>query len=285
MEFKQAAAGIEVIANFAPARDIFWLAAFFLGAGFGCILNRFRKKAKTRFRNWTVTIGYCFFSMAVAALTAAAILSNWMIYRETALYLPAVIFTVIVIIAFRFPRAAGFPLFIISGLLAVMIGYVSLHIPAIDNTGGEPRTYSSKPAASAAGLGRINVVREGDGIVYIRELLQRGDIISFPAGENDSVLEFRAVCFDCPKTIPLIGGVKRGVITGINKGDELLYEKKFIWEGFRRLFSAPDANNKAAGFRQGLFTAWESTGKLDVSELQPGTGVTVLFDGSGLVFR
>jgi len=278
MEFEQTAAGLKAIVNFAPARDIFWLAALFLGAGVGCILNRFRKKATTRFRNWTITIGYCFFSMAVVALTAAAILSNWMIFKVTDLYLPMGIFAVIVIVGFRFPRAAGFPLFIISGLLAVMMGYVSLHIPAIDNTGG------------------INVVREGDSVVYIRELCQNtgnsssrptmpGTSISFPAGEKDPVLEFRAVCFDCSKTIPFMGGVKRGVITGILKGNEFLYEKKFLWNGFRRLLADPAVNDKTAGRRESLFAFWESEGKLNVSELKSGTGVTVLFDGSGLAFR
>ena len=262
--------------HFASARDFFYLAALFLGAGAGCIANRFRRKASARFRNSTVTAGFCFFSGTVAALTIAAILSNWQILKETALYLPVGIMALIVFFAFRFPRAVGFPLFLVSGVLAVVIGYASISYPVIDSTG----------------LAQLS--RDRSGVILIRpDPLRKNKVtspaagsarsISFQAAGNDTVLEFRAFCFYCSKVIPLMGGASRGKITEIRSNGELLYaDHRRSWGIFSGPYTANDYPPESSGR---LFSFWEAAAKLEAGDILPGTGLTVLLDGPALAFR
>ena len=265
--------------QFAPARDFFYLAALFLGAGFGCILNCFRRKATTRFRNLTITAGFCFFSGMVAALTAAVILSYWMIVKETALYIPLGILAAVLMVAFRFPRAVGFPLFIISGVFAVALGFTCLSFPAMD------------------GLNRVLVTRDGNNVLHIRPIIQKGNdasspeadstiLVSLKTFEEDSVIEFRARCLTFTKHFPLVGGVNRGVFTEIVFNNEVIYtDSRPGWKIFTNLYSQSESKGNLPDFFDSFFSFWEIGKDLDLRELNPGMGMTVFFDGVTLTFR
>lgn len=256
--------------HFAPARDFLYLAAMLLGAGVGCILNRFRRGSTPRFRNLTVTAGICFFSAALAALTASSIYSNWMIFTETTLYLPLGILALIPALVFRFPRTVGFPLFLVSSVFVVWMGYVYLRFPVIDSTGWG------------------KVIRTGDGSVQISlpSIPEQELNASFslqPTGE-DTALEFRALRISVSRIFPLVGGISRGVIMTIRKNDELLYINARLNRGvFPGLSFRPGAEPRE--IRGWFFSFQELLGKLDIKDLQPGVGRIVLFENSALAFR
>ena len=269
--------------QFAHARDFLYLTALFLGAGIGCILNRYRcsfnpAKNAVRFRNRTVTAGFCFFSFALAALTTAAIFSNWAIFTVNALYVPLGILTVIIVLAFRFPRAAGFPLVIVFGIFMVWMGYACLRFPVVDSTG-----YGQ-------------VVPERDGSIRLKFLspaearssdqIKSAASLSVKPGGKDDVLEFRARCITVSKNFPLAGGVSRGSITEIWDNNEYLYGSQR--QGRRQGQKIPGATvstklgTKAADW---FISFQEIPGKLAIGELSSGAVLTILVEGSTLTFR
>ena len=250
MEFEQ----------FAPARDFCYLAALLFGAGLGCILNRFRRAGSARFRNWTVTAAYCFFSGALAALTAAIIYSGGGIFTETSLYLPLFVITAVLALAVRFPRAAGFPLILVSGIFIVWMGYACLRFPVIND------------------FAQGRLLRDRSGLIHIRlqshpEKDPDTSLSYHPAGE-DAVLEFKAFSFSPAKVFPLAGGLNRGLIVEIRSGNERLYRDPRL-----------GANDRLAGVWQRFFSFQESLGSLETKTLLPGTSLVILFDGSALAFR
>ena len=255
------------IEQFAPARDFFYLTALLFGAGLGCILNRFRRRSTARFRDLTVAAGFCFFSGSLAALTAAIIYSNWMIFYETSLYLPLGIVAMLLVLAFRFPRAAGFPLILVSGIFVVWMGYACLRFPVIDGTA------------------RGSVMRDGNGLVHVRLVSSGADtLLSFqPSTESP---EFRALSFSFPKPFPLAGGVSRGLVAEIMNNNESLYTDprlgKFFFPG---QYPWPDADNHYRDVWERFFSFHETLTKLDTKTLVPGKSLTVLFEGRALTFR
>jgi len=267
-----------IFEQFARSRDFFYLAALFLGAGFGCILNRFRRETTARFRNLTVTIGLCFFSGTAGSLTAAIIFSNWMIFKETSLYLPMGILGVIIIMAFRFPRAVGFPIFIISGVIAVLIGFITLSFPAVENSG------------------RIMVSKDRNNLYCIQRGIEEEEAsfpepesdfsVSFQTAGEDVVLEFRAQCSAFPGIFPLVGGINRGIIAEVLRDNELLYaDSRSGWKVFSGSSSDSGIKEKILDMIKPFFDSWEIREKREVTELSPGTVLTVLFDGPSLAFR
>ena len=280
MDFEHFVPGNFAVGNFAPARDFFYLAALLLGAGIGCILNRFRRidshqttrrrEDAAHFRNLSVTAGLCLFSGALAALTAASVYSNWMIFEESALFLPLGITAAVMALAFRFPKAAGFPLILAAGVFVVWMGYI----------------WTCFPVADGSGYGRV--IRDGNGSVYIRLTSPGGaapdtSLSLQPAGEG-AILEFRALRISVSKYFPLVGGVSRGVVAAVKKNNELLYEdprlgQKFFGGIYLQSDTVPVENpGRVFSLQQGL-------GELKTNELPPGVSLTILFGESVLAFR
>lgn len=254
--------------HFALARDFFYLAALFFGAGLGCILSRFRRRSTTRFRDMTVTVGLCFFSGSLAVLTLAIIYSNWMIFKETRFFLPVGILVALSALAFRFPRATGFPLVFISGVFVVWMGYAYLRLPVIDGS-------------SSWG----ELTRDGNGLVHVRLVSPESDTFLSCQPETES-LEFRAFSFFFPGTFPLVGGAKRGIIREILGNSESLYVDPL----FDRVFSPgqypwPGANDKLKEAWERIFSFHETQERLETKAIPPGIGLKIFFEGSFLEFR
>jgi len=260
MDFKQ----------FALSRDLLYLAALLLGAGLGCMLNRFRRKASTRFRNSSVTAGLCLFSLAFSALIAACIISNWMIVKEASLYLPMGILSILLVLACRFPKAAGFPILIVSGLLLVWIAYACLRFPLFNS----------------AGEGYL--VRNGDGLVLFRLISPPGSdseqVFSFLPEDEGVVIEFHALNISISKEIPLIGGENRGIIAEITGGGEPIYtNSRFNKSVFP--FNYSQSGEHRIGAIDRLIFFGETLGKLVFSELLPGISHTIKVDETGFSFQ
>jgi hypothetical protein len=261
--------------NYAISRDLFYLAALFLGAGCGCFLNRFRIIAKTRFRILSVTAGLCFFSGAAAAFFISIILSNWKIFGETSLYLPMGILAVLVILVFRFPRAAGFPIFLLSCVFVVFIGYTGYRIPVIDN--------SSLLRLSRDGnnIVRISTVRSNE---TSSRRTNDDSFLSFQVRGEGSALEINSFSVVPSKVFPVFGGISRGLITEIRYNQTVIYANS---QSLQMFFSNPSAKEDSffRKFMELLLSPMEASGTLEMRKLPTGTHLTIFFEGGTPVFQ
>jgi len=255
----------------APARDYLYLFALLMGAGFGSILNRFRKHCSRSFRNWSITIALILFSGALAALSAAVIYSNGKILMETSLFPYLGILMALFLLSFRFPKAAGFPVIIISGVFIVWLSYGYLRFPPINDSG------------------RLRITRETSGLIHVIPAAAPAKapektlpVFSFQSSGNDQVLEFRAFSFSFLKALPVIGGVNRGDIAEIYSGDEIYYtDPRFGKKLFPGLYLGADAILASKRF----FSIEEIPAKLELRRLRSGEGLTVFLSETELTFR
>ena len=202
-----------------------------------------------------------------------------MIFMETELFPPLGVVALLIILVFRFPRAVGFPLFIISGIVAVTIGFICLSFPVIDNSG------------------HVLLNREGNGLIHIQPVphgnsgtssvkMESAHSVSFEAAGEDSVMEFRAQCFAFSKIVPLVGAVDRGLIAEILGDNKLLFaEPRTAWKKIVNFFSKTGSNEKTLNVKKTFLSLWDIRKNLELTELPAGTGLTVFFDGSALMFR
>jgi hypothetical protein len=253
--------------DYTAARDMFYLAALFAGAGIGCILNRFRIKSTLRFRNRTVTLALCLFSGMVAALAGALIYSKGLIVFEKPLYIPVLIAAVLLVLAVRFPRAAGFPLILISGCAVIWIGYSFLQFPLI----------------AAGGSFRVSIFNEGNGQYAARFASRRGvnpgqNLLIHESGEppEDRFLEFNLVRVSYAAPFPLIGGENRGIITEIRGENEVFFtDPRFAGSLLRGWYAGLQRLSGGSGGR--FFE--ESRKKVPVTDILPGMILELSFGG------
>jgi hypothetical protein len=130
------------------------------------------------------------------------------------LLLPAGAGIVVLALAFRFPRAAAFPLFLASGLFIVWLGYFFLRFPLIASEG-------TPLALVHQGLDRTISIR----FTYYTKY---GDETESLTIEDDGqVPEFSATLIHFDERYPLIGGEYRGGITRIRRLTEDYYAYTF----------------------------------------------------------
>jgi hypothetical protein len=163
MEFEQ----------FATARDFFYLASIFLGAALGFMLCHFRKRSPRRIRNRSLALAFCCLSAMTVSLAAAIIISQVQAFAEISVYLTGAVLAALLVIAVRFPRAAGFPLILLAGIAAVWVGFSFLRYPI------------ANPAAPVVSYAREGLSSDRE-VIYTR--------------------------LSVPRFYPLIGGETRGIL-------------------------------------------------------------------------
>jgi hypothetical protein len=250
--------------DYTAARDLFYLAVLFAGAGIGCVLNRFRAASTLRFRNRALTLALCLFSAMVAALAGALIYSKGLIVFEKPVYIPAAIALVLLILAVRFPRAAGFPLILVSGCLVIWIAYSFLQFSRLDT--GEPF--------------RVSVSSEGKGQYTARFASGRGNLeenlVIHLAGEEqsrDQVLDFCFTRLSYASHYPLIGGQNRGVVTEIRGEKAVFYADPRLTGSLLRGWYAWLQKSPLGGSESRRVLFEESREKIPVSDILPGTAL------------
>jgi hypothetical protein len=241
--------------HFAVSRDFFFLAWVFTGAALGCILSRFKGGTSTRFRNRVIALAFCFLSGMVAALAAAFIFSGAAVFLEKFLYILGGTLALLLVLAFRFPRTAGFPLILAAGLIVVWLGVSFLRYPKLE--------------AGIPGSLVASVTRRGNGRFLVRTAAgPRGELSTpFTVEVSGGVLEFTLEHITCAPLFPLVGGETRGIITEIRDNGRVLYSVPLgagIPPG-----ASPDKVHGTALVGDGL----------------PGARFLVYFDGNGLVCR
>jgi hypothetical protein len=233
--------------NFALARDLFYLAGALAGAAAGCFLTLFRRNCSIRSRNRRISVLLCVLSGAIAAIALSLIVSQRGILRVNFLFVSTGICIFVFVFAVIFPRAVAYPLILAGGLLFVWVGYTFLRFPVIEE--------SSVPLAFVSHEGERLVVRfpSGGRSQNISRNLKSGQdkIEPLVVSGDVSSLEFFAVVISYNRLYPLIGGEKRGVISMIRRGDEILYINPYV---NKPLFSSyySHFNSQAGNVRIGI---------------------------------
>jgi hypothetical protein len=218
----------------------------------------------------------------VVALAGALIYSNGLILFEKPLYVPAAIAAALLILAVRFPRAVGFPLILVSGLVAVWIGYSCLQFPRITN-----------------GLPLAAITNEGKGLYTVRFAASgkaaagkaaagspSGQDLQIQIAGDDQSLEFFFIHLAYAAPYPLIGGENRGIITKIQRktalGGEPFYADPRLDRGLLRGWYTGPLKNLSSGTENWRIRFEESHADIPAAVFLPGMALNISFDGDSL---
>jgi hypothetical protein len=261
--------------NFSLARDLLYAGGALTGIALGYILTLFWKDMTIRSRNRRITLIFFVFSGALAAFSAAILVSSGDIFSAGSLFFVAGACVPVFALAVCFPRAAAYPLILAGGLLAVWLGYSFLRFPLISS--GSPLLYVSHEGDNAYSV-RIpaepgetgdRAAPAGDGTG------QSGDraviTVSHISG-NQPPLTVQGILISFDPRYPLVGGTERGLISRIRRGSETLYAD-----------SRTISRRARPGFLGAGFQPLEETVFLDA--VPRGANLAVFFDGEALSLR
>jgi hypothetical protein len=127
--------------------------------------------------------------------------------------IPSGIGIVILALAFLFPRAVAFPLFLACGLLVVFLGYTFLRFPLLAS-GGTPLALVHQQPDKTLLIRFTYHLGYGD---------ETGDLVI----EDGGAPEFSAARIYFDERYPLIGGQNRGALTRVRRTTEDYYVHTF----------------------------------------------------------
>jgi hypothetical protein len=255
--------------SFTLSRDLLCLAGALTGATVGFVAGLGRGDTTIRGRNRLITIALVVFSAAVAAFAGAILVSRAAIFDGVLPFIVPALCVPVFALAFRFPRAAGYPLILAGGLLAVWLGYSFLRYPLV-KSGGIPLAVLQNDGAG-------------------------GCLLRLPAGPADAALsaalplpgtgspaELRAALVGFNRLYPLIGGEERGFVSLVRRGGEILYAEPgfrgLAGAWYRRLEGLQKKHDAGITFR-------ELQGTADTDAIPQGMDLRVFIEGEGLVLR
>ena len=276
--------------NFGACRDIFYLGFLFFGGAAGFFLHWFRVGAKIRFRSRSVTLGLVLLSCAVAAFAVSWILAGGRLFPGRAFYITGIILAVLLVLAVRFPAAAGFPLVLAAGIVYVWIAWSFGQFPRLGGTQTDQN------------LRQLAVIKTGGNSELSFEINSgNGEITKmFSAGfvPGETVFDIAVTSFGYADFVPVIGGVRRGQITSVLDGGKNIYsDSRFdrgllaAWlSGFRQN-GFLGKRNFASVFTNNLILPEPETPQnpggtfFGSAAFYPGNIVRIYFDGKNFSLR
>ncbi|MDR1949047.1 MAG: hypothetical protein LBQ38_06630 [Spirochaetaceae bacterium] len=200
--------------SFPVSRDFLYLGAALGGLCLACVVVLVRVRGSKKTRNRIITLGLCLLSAAIAALMPALIRSGGKVFLVKPLLLAAAAGALLFALAGSFPRAFGFPLVLAGGLVVVWLGLAFLRFPPLEDEG---RLVTS-------------VYNAGDGSFVLKppEPPDSGQN-SITIDDTGSPLEFTAAVVEFDPLLPVIGGLRRGIVTEILRDGKPLFTEP-RWE-------------------------------------------------------
>ncbi|MDR1390474.1 MAG: hypothetical protein LBJ31_10925 [Treponema sp.] len=250
--------------KFALARDLFYLSFLFLGLSAGAL---FRSRRHGHGHGAWFTALYCFIACSTAFLSLATIFSQGAVFTIPAIYILCTLFFAAGALGIIFP-VAGCALVFTGGLITIWTVIVFARFPQFNfNSQGLSVLRENRFEKKQAYVEKISVRSAGNGILLARNGAEEDERWILGQGET---LVFEAAALSLHRLFPLLGGERRGRITGVKRGSETLF---FVSPGAARSLSSskPAMNSQ-------VFT-------LDLpASLRPGISLSVIFDGSSLFF-
>ncbi|MDR2767792.1 MAG: hypothetical protein LBB82_05640 [Treponema sp.] len=248
--------------NFALYRDLFYLSFLFFGISAGAVLCRQRSGNTLRRRAAWLAAIYCFIACAAAFLSPAVVFSGGAVFTVKSIYLVCAVFFFAGAAGIYFPRSAGAALVFAAGIITIWIALAFARYPEFQTAEGPP--YVESFALRSFGDG-VRLVRQN------RKPDTADAAESWSLDYEESPLVFEAAAFSAHRLFPLVGGEKRGLITRVSRGGEVLFSVS-PWM-IRPL------SRSRPGFSSRIFSL-----DLPAGALLPGMNLSVVFDGDSLVF-
>ena len=241
--------------NFNIGRDLLYLSFLFTGAALGCFISRLKRRASLRFKNRCLTLGIIFLSPAAAVFACMLIVTGGRFFTDPVYYITGSILALVVLLAFRFPRAAGFPAILITGLVLVWTACSFGRFPRFDG--------------SEINLGHAEINNSG------------GILLSIVSGKSpvefepeNMQFEITITSFEFASFVPVIGGERRGKITEFRNELTIFYDDA----GFGRFFGS----GQDGGF---LVRTAVVTMPIPDGSLIPGCTAGFFYNNNGLAVR
>jgi hypothetical protein len=224
--------------NFSLSRDMLYLSGAFTGMGLGVILTLFRKDIGTRSRNRRIALILVLFSIMLAGFSIAIIASRGAIFRDSGVLVIAGLFIPLGALAVYFPRTVAYPLFLLSGLAAVWLGYTCLRFPPLSKA---PVALISSAASGSFSI-RLFPGNAKTGSVKAEEddisvsIVETGK--TFYTKSGASLLYISVITAEISRLFPFIGGSSRAAIFRVSADADPLFADKSLEESYRRADSA-----------------------------------------------
>jgi hypothetical protein len=254
---------------FALSRDLLCLTGALTGVTLGYVASLGRGDTTIRVRNRRITILLVVFSAAVAAFAGAILVSRAAIFDEVLLFVAPAFCVPVFALAFRFPRAAGYPLILAGGLLAVWLGYSFLRYPPVKD-GGVPLAALQNDGAGGC---LLRLPAGPADAALSRALPLPGDALS---------VEFHGLFVGVNRFYPLVGGEERGLVVLVRRNGETLYAEPGFQglAGFWYRYLETLQKKRDAGI-----TLRELQNTVTVDAVPPGMDIQVFIEGEGLIFK
>ena len=241
---------------FSLSRDLLYLCSLLFGAAVGAFLVTLQKTCSPRRKSLLITVILCLASCFIAAMALSVILSRGLIFSAFSVY-PFIIFTVVLFfilggLALYFPLIGGCSIIFAAGLFLVYMCFSFWVYPGLK----EPERL---------------VVRAAENELVFRLDAETWDVQN--VFSDQEMIRFEAVSIIAYPAFPLIGGERRGLITGILRNDNELFVLTGTFNRYSMGFKKP------WGFLREEFTL-----DFPANALPPGVSLSVLFNGSRLYF-
>jgi hypothetical protein len=207
------------------------------------------------------------FSAAVAAFAGAIIVSKAAIFDGILSFAVPALCVPVFALAFRFPRAVGYPLILAGGLVVVWLGCSFLRYPLVKDEG----------------IPLAVLQNDGAGGCLLRLPAGPADealSVTLPLPETGSSVELHAVLVGVDRFYPLTGGEERGFVSLVRRGGEILYAEPgfrgLVGDWYRYLDALQKKHDAGITFR-------ELRSTINTDAIPPGD-TQVFVGGEGLVF-
>lgn len=219
--------------GFVLSRDVLYITGAVTGIAIGLLLSLFRKDLDFNSRNRRKTIALLFFSGTVAGAAVSFVFSMGGIFMNMPVLMICGICIVLCALAVCFPRAAAFPLIILSGLAVTWVGVSCLRFPVFNNAPAfdiicieNNGNYSYLiQFAHGAGSGNANEAVQGE---------EMADIIRI-SGKR-SFLDCTVTVINIDPHFPFAGGRNHGFISSIQSDMGLEFFDKSLSSPLGRSF-------------------------------------------------
>jgi hypothetical protein len=269
--------------NFPLSRDLAYAGIALTGIVLGMILHLFPPgTASKRKKDLLIPAALLVLSAAIVFVSLAIIQSRGDILTVKDFYLPGAITLVLFILASRFPRALGFPLVLLAGLLIVLGGFFFQPLVKVQGAGTVLAAISRSAGDSEDRIYRIQIsgISRPDGNFHFKTGTgpspeargQTGTALKISSSE----LTIRSIRLYPAGIFPFFGGTVLAAISGISSRELTLYEL-FLPGKTRLLPASPQGEGQSFGIRAVLYEEL-----LDLDKIETGFSVYAVDTPHGL---
>ncbi|MDR2499817.1 MAG: hypothetical protein LBD37_01890 [Treponema sp.] len=270
----------------AQARDLWYAAAILAGLSLGCLAGLLPPWNRDVRRNRLITRSLCLFAGALACFGAALSISKGSFLFIKPLLIPGGGIGCIGIAAARFPRGVAFPLFLAMGILTVWTGCSFLRFPA-------PRPEGTVLAGvyhELNGAYRVLIIEDEKLLKRTAPMCIRESAVLHRDGLGALYIEdaaipldisLEALAFDFP--YPLVGGLRRGAVTQVRRGEAVLFSKPRPGSPFIPYRLVPQGGGEP--HTQAGIGAFRHEIQLSLENIPIGASRLIMFDGSLALVR